>query len=239
MIGSITYLAFSTRLDLNFSISVPSRHLHNPWANHLAQAKRVFRYISGTLSYGLQFPSCDQATSSDVCAAVDSDCGGDVEKRRSTTSFLVSVNGTPIYWMSKTQTVITLSSAEAEYAALSACAKEFSWFGNFNFEIVNTHPYNDSAIPASPIYVNSTTALSMGKKEKSTPRTKHIDMKLHHVRKLIEQNFIAMKLPTYHRPVDVLTKIQIRNQITRCVRLLRFNDFKFCLCLFLLGCFRR
>jgi hypothetical protein len=54
----------------------------------------------------------------------DSDWAGDRDDRKSTTDYLYLLGSTPITWRSQKQPCIALSSTEAEYVALSSCAKE-------------------------------------------------------------------------------------------------------------------
>jgi len=57
----------------------------------------------------------------------DSDWGGCIDTRRSTTGYLICVNGGVISWSSKRQPTVALSSAEAEYMAMSAAVQEIVW----------------------------------------------------------------------------------------------------------------
>ena len=126
MIDGLAYLATCTRPDLSFTVSALPRYLHDPSHNHLSHANRVMRYVSGTKNYSLFFPA-RPFTPMSIDASVDSNWGADLETRRSVTGFIITVNGSPIYWRSKRQTIVALSSGEAEYIALSAFAREASW----------------------------------------------------------------------------------------------------------------
>ena len=132
MIGGLSYLATCTRPDLTFTVSALARYLHDPSYYHLCHAKRVMRYVAGTKNYGIFYPA-RPLTSLTMDASVDSDWGADVETRRSVTGFVVTINGSPIYWRSKRQTIVSLSSGEAEYMALSSCAREVTWLRKLFF----------------------------------------------------------------------------------------------------------
>ena len=58
VIGSLNHLVTYTRPDLAYSISCLSRHLQNPSKDHETAAKRVLRYLNGTLQYGITFQHC-------------------------------------------------------------------------------------------------------------------------------------------------------------------------------------
>lgn len=92
--------------------------------SHMAQAKRVLRRnpISRPI---LLFRS--RLTPNSLCASLDADRGRDMETSPSTTGIVVIVNGSPVFWGSKRQSLVTLSSDEAEYVALAMCTKDLLW----------------------------------------------------------------------------------------------------------------
>lgn len=63
-------------------------------------------------------------------------------------------------------------------------------------------------------------------KEKSTARTKHIDLKINHILELIQKKvFVLHKIFTCRQPADILTKVQNREPLNRWIRILRLKDF--------------
>ncbi|KAM1794490.1 hypothetical protein ACFX11_034959 [Malus domestica] len=60
MVGSLLYLT-ATRLDIMYAASLLSRFMHNPTRIHMGTAKRVLRYISGTLDYGIKYEKGEKA----------------------------------------------------------------------------------------------------------------------------------------------------------------------------------
>jgi len=65
--------------------------------------------------------------SKEVFVYYDADWGGDLEDRRSTTRFVFMIAGGAIYWSSKRQPTITLSTTEVEYMANTQATKEAIW----------------------------------------------------------------------------------------------------------------
>lgn len=57
----------------------------------------------------------------------DADWAGDVDSRRSTNRFFVTVNRTAVAWDSKKQSIKALLSCEAEYVTLLERIKLFKW----------------------------------------------------------------------------------------------------------------
>nr|XP_034899819.1 uncharacterized mitochondrial protein AtMg00810-like [Populus alba] len=60
IVGSLLYLT-ATRLDLMYAASLLSRFMTGPTKIHMGAAKRVLRYVQGTLSYGIEYAR-DQST---------------------------------------------------------------------------------------------------------------------------------------------------------------------------------
>ncbi|XP_044512501.1 uncharacterized mitochondrial protein AtMg00810-like [Mangifera indica] len=62
MVGGLMYLT-NTRPDLMFAVSLISRFMHSPSKHHLGTAKRIMRYVQGTISYGIKY---EQSTSNEL-----------------------------------------------------------------------------------------------------------------------------------------------------------------------------
>lgn len=55
LVGGLIYLANTTRPDLAFTVSYLSRFCTNPNMTHWKLAKRVLRYLKGTMDYGITY----------------------------------------------------------------------------------------------------------------------------------------------------------------------------------------
>lgn len=95
--------------------------------------KRILRYVKGTLDYGITFKKGCLPSSkclpllANIQAYCDSDWVGDPNDRKSTTDFVILVNGTPISWCSKKQSAVSRSSTEAEYCNMVDTTSELQW----------------------------------------------------------------------------------------------------------------
>jgi len=58
IIGSLMYL-IATRTDIMYAMSLISRFMENPKATHLQAAKRILRYVQGTIGYGIMYRETD------------------------------------------------------------------------------------------------------------------------------------------------------------------------------------
>ncbi|CAL8133801.1 unnamed protein product [Prunus armeniaca] len=83
IVGSLLYLT-ATRLDIMFASSLLARFMHNPTRKHMGTAKRVLRYIQGTLDFGIEFIKGKTATLIGYCY---SDWAGSEDDRRSTSGY--------------------------------------------------------------------------------------------------------------------------------------------------------
>lgn len=174
----------------------------------LKRLKRVLSCVSGNLSLGLHY-SARLLDPHSLDAAVDVDWGGCKETRRSTTGFLIDVNGSLVFWRRKRQSVITFSSAEAEYVALSSFAEEVSWFRKLYWELVNNSPWseNSNTQDATQICLESTAPPSLARNSQASARKKHIDLKIHHVREILENGVILLQIfSSKQNLADVLQK---------------------------------
>lgn len=96
--------------------------MSQPRTPHLIAAKRILRYIKGTLAHGLFF-SC-QRQPAHLAAYSDADWAGCPDSRRSTSGYLCYLGTNLISWCSKKQPTIAHSSAESEYRSLSHASAE-------------------------------------------------------------------------------------------------------------------
>ena len=92
---------------------------------HWNCAKRVLRYIKGTVNYSLVFEGASSKCS--ITGYSDADWANDVDTKRSTSGYAFQINGSTISWCSKRQSCVTRSSTEAEYVALSHATQEIVW----------------------------------------------------------------------------------------------------------------
>ena len=106
LIGSLRYL-LHTRPDMTYSVSILSRYMVNPTSDHWIAAKRVLRYLKGTIDFGLVYVK--GVKNLNVVGYSDSDFIVDVEDRKSTSGQVFFLGGLPITWNSLKQKVVALA----------------------------------------------------------------------------------------------------------------------------------
>nr|KYP51091.1 Retrovirus-related Pol polyprotein from transposon TNT 1-94 [Cajanus cajan] len=170
MVGSLLYLT-SSRPDIMFSVCVWARFQVRPKEVHFQAVKRILRYIKGTPNLGISFYRSHNFSLLGYC---DADYVGDKWERKSTSRGCHFLGRCLVSWTSKRQSMISLSTCEAEYVALGQCLTELLWI---------KHQLEDYDIYESsiPVLYDNTAAINISKNPFLHSRTKHIDIKHHFI----------------------------------------------------------
>lgn len=123
LVGSLVYLT-RCRLDICFAVNLVSRFMQAPKESHWLATKRIFRYIHGTLHHDIHYGYKSLIS---LVGYIDSDWGGDIDDRKSTSGYVFQLCSGSITWSNKKQTSTSLSSCEAEYRAAKEARKEPTW----------------------------------------------------------------------------------------------------------------
>ncbi|GJR03747.1 retrovirus-related pol polyprotein from transposon TNT 1-94 [Tanacetum coccineum] len=116
MVGALMYLTAS-RPDIVHATCYCARYQAKPTEKHLTAVKRIFRYLKDSINMGLWYP---KDTGFELTAFSDSDHAGYLDSRKSTSGGIQFLGGDKLVsWSSKKQDYTSMSSAEAEYAAIA------------------------------------------------------------------------------------------------------------------------
>ncbi|XP_074377089.1 secreted RxLR effector protein 161-like [Apium graveolens] len=132
LVGGLRYLVH-TRPDIAFVVGVISRHMERPTIIHLNAAKRILRYIQGTLNLGLVYTK--DGGNNVLTGYSDSDLAGNLDDRRSTGAMVFYLNECLVTWVSQKQRSVALSSCEAEYMVAAAAACQGIWLRNVMMQV--------------------------------------------------------------------------------------------------------
>jgi hypothetical protein len=198
IVGSISYAANIVRPDLAYAVNVLARTAAKPTKGDMVAAKRVLRYLQGTVGIGLQYKRSDDGiVLKDYCDATWADNQAD---RSSTTGYVFYLAGAPVSWKCRKQRTIALSSAESEYLALGDACKEALWFSLLLKEL----GFPQRAIE---ICIDNRSAIALATNPVHHDRTKHIDLRYHFVRRAVQEQRIKLKwVSTKQMVADILTK---------------------------------
>ncbi|GKA92482.1 retrovirus-related pol polyprotein from transposon TNT 1-94 [Tanacetum coccineum] len=122
-IGSLMYLT-SSRPDLVQAVCYCARYQARPTQKHLKEVKRIFKYIKGTINMGLWYL---KNSGFKLTAFSDVDHAGCLDTQKSTSGGIQFLGDKLVSWMSKKQNCTAMSSAEAEYVALSSSCAQVMW----------------------------------------------------------------------------------------------------------------
>ena len=201
LVGKLNYLSVVCRPDLSFVVSSSSQVLKNPSHDHWLLAKKVLRYLKGTFVLGLVFKHSECLKLVGFC---DSDWGGDPNDRRSTSGycFKISDDSSVIRWSSRKQQTVALSSTEAEYMSISLASQECVYL----LSLVKSLGLDLDG----PIRLQGDNhgAIKLAQNPITHNRSKHIDIRHHFVRDLVEREVIQLQyIPTDQNIADILTKV--------------------------------
>jgi len=171
------------------------------------------RYIKGSIDIGLVFKK-DVTGKQECIRYVDSDYTRDLNKRRSTTGYVFTLSQSPVSWRSTLQSTIALLTMEAEYMAITEAMKEAIWLQGL---------LDDLGIDQDLLKINcdSMSAIYLAKNQVYHATTKHIDVKFHFVREILDEGDIKLqKIHTKENPADMLIKVLLGVKFTYCKELL-------------------
>ena len=117
IVGSLMYLMTCTRPDLSYVVTYLPQYLSKPKKSHFGMSKQVVRYLKGTTNRCLKFVKKSQPK---LVGCSDSDWAMSNDRRSiSGYAFKLCNESSLISWKSKKQTIVALSTCEAEYVALA------------------------------------------------------------------------------------------------------------------------
>ena len=197
LIGSLRYLTH-TRPDLLFSVGILSRYMENPSQEHYNGVKRVLRYVKGTEDYGLLYKQGE--SNAELVGYSDSDFGGDYNDQKSTSGHIFFFGGKAVSWSSQKQSIVALSSCEAEYNAATTASCQAIWMSRLIGELINNVQLK------AKVMVDNQSAITLSKNPVNHSRTKHIDTRYNFIRQCVENKKIEIGfIRTEDQLADIFT----------------------------------
>jgi hypothetical protein len=208
LIGSLNWLAHTTRPDLATVVSLLAQHQSNPSPGHYDAALYVSHYLAHTKSLGIEFSSHHRAKlasflhfpiPSSVLSMSDANWGPQDASlshssndlplfvSRSMSAFYIDFLG-PVHWVSKRQKVTAASSAEAEIYATDECCKFLLDLA----QLLDFFGVKHIFMPSPTIIYNDNKACIQWSNKATTKGLRHIQMRENRVRENIVSNFISV-----------------------------------------------
>eukprot|EP00253_Pinus_taeda_P023103 PITA_23103 len=209
LVGKLLYLTHA-RPDLSFVVGLIAQFIQNPHESHWKAAKRILHYVQGTVQFGIHYSA---EASPLLVGFIDSNWAGDPDDRKSTAGYVFTLDSVPITWDCKKQSSISLSSAEVEYCGILEVSKEALWLRQIlsEFGFQQQHP--------TTLWCDNQSAIQLCKDPVQHQHSKHIELHMHFIRKLIHDHVIEVQY--------CLTKDQVANIFTKALTEPKFTKLQF------------
>jgi hypothetical protein len=115
MIVNLMYITTS-RPDIMKVVGMVGRYQSSPKQSHLVAVTRIFKYLKGTMTYGLWYP---RNLNFQLTTYSDADWANCVDERKSTSGGEFFLGDSLVAWLSKNKGSISLSTTEEEYIVVA------------------------------------------------------------------------------------------------------------------------
>ena len=211
-VGSLMYAMVLTRPDISHVVSVVNRYMTQPVKVHWKAVKWILKYLNGTVNCGMMYGKT-KANCEGLKGYVNSDYTGDLDRKRSLIGYIFILNGCAVNWKATLQSVVALSTTEAEYTPTTEAVKEALWLKGLVTEL--------GLIQKSvSVYCDSSSVIHLSKNPAHHEKTKHIDVKLHFIRNEVSRGALKLvKIHTDENPADAFTKVILVVMFRACLDL--------------------
>jgi len=182
LVGCLMYLT-ATRPDILQAVSMLSRFLHCATSEHHKVAKRVLRYIKGTLDYGVLFYKTEECR---LYCFSDSDWGGSLDDMKSTSGYCFTIGSGVFSWSSKKQEIVAQSTAKAEFIAATAAVNQALWLKKL---LIDLNLEQEGSIM---VFVDNQAAIAISNNPVFHNKTKHFNIKLFFLREVQQKGEVKL-----------------------------------------------
>ncbi|GBE80058.1 hypothetical protein SCP_0212610 [Sparassis crispa] len=160
-LGALQYVSIATRPDITFAVGQLAQFGRNPGIAHWSALKCIYQYLKGTVDIWLMLGSSED---NDIVGYSDAD-GMSTEGHRAISGYIFMLNGGAVSWSSKCQNLVTLSTTEAKYVALTHTSKEAIRLRSFIKKL-----FGDPEHPL-PLCSNNQSTIALAKDDRFHART--------------------------------------------------------------------
>ena len=210
LLGRLRYLT-NTRPDLVYSTGILCRFMEQPTTEHMVGLKRVLRYVNGTINLGLIYDK-KQRSEVSLVGYSDGDYAHDLNDRKSTSSMIFFLGNMPISWNSQKLKIVSLSSCEAEYIALTTAACQGIWLARLLTELEGKEGNSIKLL------VDNKSAIALCKNPVFHSRSKHIETRFHKIRDLVEDGSMEV--------IHFSSEDQLADFFTKALGKIRFIELR-------------
>jgi hypothetical protein len=207
VVGALLWVARCTRPDIAFAVHRATRRTHQPTEGDWKLAKKILRYLAGTMEVKLTMRGESMALANGGGRTIlvegfsDADFAADANDRKSVSGNVTMVAGSIVAWTCRKQGSVALSTMEAEFTSASSAAQELLGLSNLLTELGVAHE-----LPMR-LGVDNQAAISQITSEASSARAKHIDIKVKAIKHQARAGLIrAEYVASGDMVADLLTK---------------------------------
>ena len=131
LIGMLLYISTNTRLDISAAVGILSQRVSKPRKLDFCEALRIVKYLMSNKHEKLHMLDVNGLSS--LTAFADSDWAEDRETRKSVSGIICKVFGASVSWSSRNQDIVSTSTTESEFYAISEAVKEIQWLKHIRF----------------------------------------------------------------------------------------------------------
>jgi hypothetical protein len=200
-IGILLYLTKHSRPEISNAVRELSKVMDGATPGQFKEMTRVVKYVLDTKTKGLKLELNTKQQGWYLEGLSDSDFATDKDTRISVTGYIVYFCGIPVAWRSRSQRGVTLSTSESELVACSELIKEIK----FIIQVLTS-----VGIPVKlpvMVRVDNVGAIFLANNLTTGDRTKHIDVRHHFVREIVEEGVVKIIfVKTAENDADLWTK---------------------------------
>ncbi|KAI1509284.1 Reverse transcriptase domain protein [Pyrenophora tritici-repentis] len=209
LVAKLLYPTSIIRCDLAWHVNFMARFANNPTLEQLSLLKHMLRYYNGTATLGIKYQgdlkdaNMDDPDHMIGLKAYSDSAHGDNNERKSSSGYVIKMAGGVVSYKSYRQRLVTLSSTESEYIAMTYAAKEINWLQRLLSQV----GYVGNDLKPFKLYTDNQPALNMIRKDGHHERTKHIDAYFKYTKQQYKDGNLKLDyLPGVEMPADGLTK---------------------------------
>ena len=198
-VGSLMWLLTMTRPDITNAVRVVACYAHEPTERLWQEINMILSYLNGTKSLGI---TNVRGSGLNLIVYVDADYANKDNGRRSVSGIVVTLGGTVVSHVTKTQRVVSLSTSEAEYIAAGDDVKK-PLFVRADSSFIA--PVTCAA--SVKVLEDNQGSKSLTENPLSSTRSKHIDVRFPFIRELFTARKISVEyVASAEQHTDILTK---------------------------------
>lgn len=201
VLGCLSFLASRTRPDISYAVNIFSQFQNNPGMEHWNGLLKLLGYVSKTRNYKLKL----ECMGSGLIGFSDADFAANRDDRISMGGQFIMIGNAPVTWRTFKEKSVSLSTMEAEFISMVESIKELTWLDNIVSECSKYFEFIHNEKPI--LLADNQAAIDFLKSPIENYRTKHIEVRYHHVRELFYKNAFDVKFVRSKSNLsDVFTK---------------------------------